>query len=608
MPRICRAIARITGCATGYPPNLGITFLPSRETPAIAAAWVGAHRRPPLRSLNGLARRSLVLLALTCAVDFASAAERSLLEAAAVASPDRWGAEAAAVVFKSGGNAVDAAVATAFALAVTHPSAGNLGGGGFMTMVIDGKPYFLDFRERAPGLASRDMYLDQAGNVIPDLSLIGAKSAAVPGTVRGLWMAHQRFARLSWQRDLAPAIRFAEQGIVVSPALASQAADTSTYLKGRTNFERYFGRLRAGTRWRQPELAATLRRIARLGPDGFYSGETANLLIGEMKRDGGLITRTDLTTYRAAWRTPLVSTWRDYQIVTAPPPSSGGIGLIQLLLMKDDQRSAFQGVAQNSVQYVHLIAELEKRVFADRAEYLGDPDFTTAPVERLTDPDYLARRAAGIDPDRPSATGTVGPGLEEHHQTTHYSVIDRQGNAVSTTYTLNDEFGSGVVVEGAGFLLNNEMDDFSSKAGVPNLYGVVGNASNEIAPGKRPLSSMTPTILTQGGKVRLVIGTPGGSRIFTSVFQVICNLYDYGMPLPEAVAAPRFHHQLLPPDTIFEEPFAQVAPSVRAGLQARGYRLENQGWDGNVQAILVKERVPTAASDPRGVGHSQLVR
>jgi len=547
---------------------------------------------------------SLLLIALGfCRAVVAETAGRM----AAVAAPDRYGASAAAEVMRAGGNAVDAAVAAAFALAVTYPQAGNLGGGGFMTLVIDGQPYFLDYRERAPLSSTRDMYLDERGEVVKDLSLVGHRAAGVPGTVQGLWLAHARFGKLSWQRDLSPARRYARDGFIVSRFLASAIAEESKQLAGRTNFDRYFGAARAGTLWRQPELAATLDRISRLGPDGFYSGATADCLIREMQRGGGLMSRADLVSYRASWRMPLTAQWRDYTVVTAPPPSSGGIGLVQLLEMKDDRSSLFAGQAQNSPQYVHLLAEIEKRVFADRAEYLGDPDFFAVPVSRLTDHDYLRRRAAEVNPAGRSATDRIVAGLAESHQTTHFSILDRDGNAVSNTYTLNDDFGNGVIVEGAGFLLNDEMDDFSAKPGVPNLFGVIGRDANEIAPAKRPLSSMTPTILLRDGKVALVIGTPGGSRIFTSIFQVMLNLYDYHMPLPAAIASPRIHHQLLPADTLFEEPFARLPDAARATLEQRGYRFENQGWNGDMQAIMVEQGRPVAVSDPRGIGVSTLL-
>ena len=543
-------------------------------------------------------RPTALLLALCLGVAAASAHAGQ----AAVASPDRDGVNTAAQIFDAGGNAVDVAVAMAFSLAVTYPEAGNLGGGGFATVVFAGKKYFLDYREKAPAAASADMYLDARGQVIADASTIGAKAAGVPGTVEGLWQLHRRFGRLSWRRDLAPAIALAHEGFVVDPQLIGWRDHRLQELHGRTNFARYFGSLAAGQKHRQPELEATLKRIAERGPRGFYAGRTAALIVAEMSRSGGIISSADLGAYRAAWRQPLEADWNGFHVVTAPLPSSGGIALISLLSMKADLAPAFTGVAHNSPQYVHLISEIEKRVFADRAEYLGDPDFTTAPVAQLLDPAYLARRAAEVNRDQRTPTEAVRPGVDAHHQTTHFSVVDHAGNAVSNTYTLNDDFGSGQVVEGAGFLLNDEMDDFSAKPGTPNMYGVVGSAANAIAPGKRPLSSMTPTILTRDGKVAMVIGTPGGSRIFTSVFQVLVNRYDFGMPLAAAVAATRFHHQLLPPDVIFEEPYRQLVAATRAALAARGYRFEGQGFNGDIEAIELSGGRAVAAADPRDRG------
>jgi len=527
--------------------------------------------------------------------------------AGAVASPDRYGADTAAEVLKAGGNAVDAAVAIAFTLAVTYPQAGNLGGGGFATVFFRGKPYFLDYRERAPAAATVAMYLDASGEVIAGASTVGARAVAVPGTVMGLWRLHHRFGALPWRRLVQPAVRYARDGFVASELLSQQSADTIANLAGRTNFAAYFGGIRAGATLRQPELGTVLERIARGGAAGFYQGETARLIVAQMARDRGLVTVRDLTAYRAIWRAPLEADWAGYRIITAPPPSSGGIALVALLKMKATIAPLFAGVPLNSPQYVHLLAELEKPVFADRAEYLGDPDFHAVPVARLTADAYLAARASRISADRPTPTASVSAGLADHHQTTHFSVVDHWGNAVSNTYTLNDDFGSGLVVEGAGFLLNNEMDDFSAKPGAPNIYGVVGGDANAIAPGKTPLSSMTPTILTRDGKVALVLGTPGGSRIFTSVFQVITNWHDYGLPLAEAVGALRVHHQLLPPDTIFEEPYRQLDAATRQALQARGYRFENQGWNGDIEAIEVAARGATAAADPRGIGVGRVI-
>ena len=550
---------------------------------------------------------ALVGLALLAAGPIAHAAPPPSSDAAAVAAPDRYGADTAAEILAAGGNAVDAAVAVALTLAVTYPEAGNLGGGGFATVLIDGKPYFLDYRECAPASATADMYLGTAGEVKADASTIGAGAAAVPGTVAGLWQLHSRFGRLAWRADLAPAIRYAHDGFRVGRKLTAVRDHRAAELRGRTNFLAYFGTLATGTTFRQPELEATLRRIAAGGESGFYAGRTAELLVAEMARSHGRVTRADLAAYRAVWREPLTVDWAGYRVITAPLPSSGGIALLSMLAMKTDLAAAFSGVALNSAQYVHLLAEIEKRIFADRAAYLGDPDFQPAPVAQLLDPAYLAQRAGEVSAERPSPTSEVKPGLAEHHNTTHFAILDSWGNAVSNTYTLNDNFGSGQVVSGAGFLLNNEMDDFSTAPGTPNIYGVVGGAANAIAPGKRPLSSMTPTILTEDGRVAVVIGTEGGSRIPTSIFQVLINWHDFHLPLEAAVAAPRVHHQLLPPDTLFEEPYAVLDPAVRTALAARGYQLVNQGWNGDIQVIAVGAEGATAVADPRGRGVARVL-
>jgi gamma-glutamyltranspeptidase/glutathione hydrolase len=530
------------------------------------------------------------------------------LKAGAVASPDRYGAMAAEEILKKGGNAVDAATATAFALAVTYPEAGNLGGGGFMTLYVDGKPYFLDYREAAPAAATAGMFLDAKGEAIPARSQFGNLAVGVPGTVRGLAMAHKRFGKLSWGEVLAPAIRYAREGFLVTPQLMGNVDESQAPFVGVTNFHARFGALKAGEIFRQPELAATLERIAQGGDKEFYEGKTADLLVAQMARgpDKGLITKADLAAYKAVWREPLQADWRGYRVITAPPPSSGGIALMQLLLMKQDAAPLFKGVALNSPQYVHLVSEIEKRVFADRAEYLGDPDFWKVPVSALIDPAYIARRAAEIDPVKPSVLASVKPGLEKP-QTTHFSIVDRWGNAVSNTYTLNGWFGSGVVVEGAGFLLNDEMDDFSAKPGAPNMFGVVGGDANAIAPGKRPLSSMTPTILLKDGKVAMVIGTPGGSRIFTSVFQVLANVYDFGLPLDQAQKQLRFHHQLLPENVIFSEPYEPISPALAAALEARGYKIE-MGFVGDIEAIQVIDGTPVPEADPRARGVVAVVK
>lgn len=559
------------------------------------------------RGLNGL-MVAMACMALTASS--APAAEAApQLAAGAVAASDAYGARAAAEILKAGGNAVDAAVAVAFVEAVTYPEAGNLGGGGFATLWFKGKPYFLDYRETAPAAASASMYLDARGEVIPDLSLVGNLSSGVPGTVRGMGDLHHRFARLSWARDLAPAIRLARQGFRVDGTLVAKlAGEDVANFHDRTNFRRYFGKLVPGRTLRQPELARTLARIARHGPDEFYRGRTAGLLVAQMARGPvkGLITRADLAGYKAVWREPLVARWRGFDAVTAPPPSSGGIALMQMLQMKEDAADLFRGVAVNSPQYIHLVSEIEKRVFADRAEYLGDPGFVNVPVARLIDPAYSVRRAKEIDPDRPSPLKAVLPGLEKP-QTTHFSIVDRWGNAVSNTYTLNGWFGSGVVVEGAGFLLNDEMDDFAAKPNTPNGSGVVGGDSNAIAPGKRPLSSMTPTILTRDGRVAMVIGTPGASRIFTSVFQIMADVYDYGLPLDAAQRLFRFHHQLLPENVVFNEPFARFPPEVTRSLETRGYKVREQSWNGDIEAIQIVGRTPVPSADPRARGVARVI-
>jgi gamma-glutamyltranspeptidase/glutathione hydrolase len=530
------------------------------------------------------------------------------LNAGAVAAPDQYGAKVAAQILQAGGNAVDAAVATAFTLAVTYPEAGNIGGGGFMTLYVDGKPYFLDYREIAPKAATKTMYLNDKGEVIENLSLVGTKAAGVPGTVLGLWEAHKRFGKLPWAELLTPAIGYAQQGFKVADQQYQYREDANKLFAGKTNFGDYFGSMKPGAVFKQPELAKTLERIANKGAEDFYQGETAKLLVAQMQRDGGLITQADLTDYRVKWREPMTISWRGNTLYTAPLPSSGGIALAQLLGIKEDRAADFKGVELNSARYIHLLSEIEKRVFADRADYLGDPDFAKVPVAQLVAPDYLQKRAAEINPTAISPTEKVRPGLEPH-QTTHFSIVDAQGNAVSNTYTLNWDFGSGVVVKGAGFLLNDEMDDFSAKPGVANAFGVVGSDANAIEPGKRMLSSMSPTIITRDGNVSLVIGTPGGSRIFTSIFQVINNIYDYQLPLDKAVAAQRIHHQLLPKDTIFFDSFAPLTGKVAEQLKAMGYKLEDQGWSmGDIQVIRVNGDTPETASDPRGRGMGLVVK
>ena len=559
------------------------------------------------RVLLAAAALSLSLL-LGCNAPSApdTVAEQSAVESrrAAIAIPDKYGAQVAEAILRDGGNAVDAAVAVGFSMAVTFIDAGNIGGGGFMLIQHANESAFLDYREVAPRAAHRDMYLDENGEVIDKASLIGAQAAGVPGTVAGMWAAHQRYGKLPWAQVVEPAVRLAEDGFLPAPILVDDIHNMRDSFGDRTNFYSYFGGISADAPFRQPELATTLRRIAENGEDDFYRGETAKLIAAQMEESGGLITLEDLNEYQAVWREPLRAEWRDYEVLSAPPPSSGGFAIIQLLKMKDYLAHMFDGVEHNSPQYIHLVAEMEKRVFADRAEYLGDPAFVDNQIDRLIDDEYIAGRALEVNETEISELAGVEPGLETPN-TTHYSIVDQWGNAVSNTYTINWNYGSGVVVSGAGFLLNNEMDDFSVKPGVPNVFGVVGNTANEIQPGKRMLSSMSPTILLRDGEVAMVVGTPGGSTIFTSVFQTIVNVLDYEMSPYDAVAATRFHHQLLPPDLITYSVTRPLEPAVISALGDRGYRAEPHPWEfGDVQIIWRRAGAWLPASDPRDRGVS----
>ena len=528
---------------------------------------------------------------------------------AAVAISDNYGAEIAENILNSGGNAVDAAVAAGFALAVTFIDAGNIGGGGFMTIKIDQEVAFLDYREKAPLTAHKNMYLNDQGDVIDNITLIGGQAAGVPGTVAGFWEAHQRYGQLPWKDLVQPAIELADKGFMPAPILVESIHSMEQRFEGRTNFNDYFNSISSDSLFRQPELANTLRRIAEFGADDFYRGETAALIVQQMEKSNGLISLEDLDAYAAVWRAPVRAGWRDYEIISAPPPSSGGFAIVQLLKMKDYLSELFEGVEHNSAQYIHLVAEMEKRVFADRAEYLGDPDFYDIDIDALIDDDYLARRAAEVNPKAISVLDSVNPGLESPN-TTHYSIVDQWGNAVSNTYTINWDYGSGVVVGGAGFLLNNEMDDFSAKPGTPNIYGVVGSVANEIQPGKRMLSSMSPTIVLKDGEVEMVLGTPGGSTIFTTVFQVITNILDFGMSVEEAIGIARFHHQLVPPDLITYSGFTigqHLPKETVADLSEKGYRSEPHSFEyGDVQIIMKSGDSWIAASDPRDRGQSRV--
>ncbi len=530
------------------------------------------------------------------------------LREAAFAMPDNYAAQVVEQILRDGGNAVDASIAAAFVLAVTFPEAGNIGGGGFMLARMDGEDYFLDYREKAPLTASRDMYLDSSGAVIPKSSLVGIRAAGVPGTVDGMWRAHKKFGTMPWAKLLSPAIRFAEQGFEVHPKKAKAILGTIEWFNGEVNFAEHFGAMASEKVFVQPDLANVLRRIARYGPKDFYNGKTAKLLLAQSEKDNGLITADDLESYESVWREPLVGNWRDYKVITAPPPSSGGFAVIQLLKMKEYLDTNFKGLEVNSAQYIHLIAEMEKRVFADRAEYFGDPDFVDIPIDELISEPYIRKRANEVNIDTISELQHARPGFDSP-STTHFSVVDKWGNAVSNTYTINWSYGSGVVVEGAGFILNNEMDDFSTKPGVANVYGVVGGTANEIQPGKRMLSSMTPTILMKDDDIRMIVGTPGGSTIFTSVFQGIINVVDYGMSAADSVGYSRFHHQLLPPDLITMSVSLPLPEATQTELLKKGYRVEPHGWEfGDLQMVESQFGETNAASDPRGIGVSGVIR
>ena len=531
----------------------------------------------------------------------ADSAPATVLARGVVAAPESVASEVGAAILRAGGNAVDAAVAVHFALAVTFPRAGNLGGGGFMLVHTDSGDFAIDYRETAPAAATGDLYLDASGEVVKGLSLDTHRAAGVPGSVAGMWLAHSRFGSLPWPQLLAPAVRIAERGWRVDARTAATFA-----LEKRNNFRDYFRGI-AGESLVQKELAATLRRIAAEGPDGFYRGETARLIVAEMARGGGLVTLEDLAGYRPVVRVPVAGSYRGLRMVSMPPPSSGGVALIQLLNLLERYEPARPG--HDSAAHVHLVAELEKRVFADRAEYLGDPDFVPVPVESLISKSYAATRAAGISPEHRTSPAEIrcGAVTPESEQTTHFSIVDRRGNAVANTTTLNDSYGSGIVVRGAGFLLNNQMDDFSAKPGAPNLYGVTGGEANAIAPGKRMLSSMCPAFVYRGDSLWLVLGTPGGPTIFTTVFQVIVNRVDFRMSLAEAVAAPRFHHQWPPramdADPIDFERGHEPDAATRGALEALGYVLRLREPIGDVQAIEIAGGRATGASDPRGIGH-----
>jgi len=543
----------------------------------------------------------IIMLLIACSHCFtATSAEQNIKEnvkaGAALAMPDSYSAQTVKKILEEEGNAVDAAIAAQFVLAVTLPEAGNIGGGGFMTIYKDKKTDFLDYREVAPERAHRDMYLDKKGNVIPYLSLYGILSSGVPGTVDGMWQAHQKYGSKKWSDLLEPAITLAEQGYIVHPVMQNSIEwrINSFKKKGiKVNFSKYFAHAKAGSVFKQPELAETLKRISTHGRDGFYKGRTAQIISQFMAKNGGIIDEKDLANYQAKWRKPLVKKWREYSVITAPPPSSGGLAILQWLTMYDLVKGD-NIYEHNSTEYIHLLSEIGKRVFADRAEYLGDPDFVDVPSEALLNEEYLISRVRNISLDKISVTPEIKPGLKESTDTTHFSIVDKWGNAVSNTTTINYTFGSGVIVEGAGFILNDEMDDFSAKAGVANVFGAIGGKANEIHPKKRMLSSMSPTILLKGETVDLVTGSPGGTTIISSVYQSILNVVEFNMSANEGVNSARFHHQLWPKDEIKHYP--GIDAEVIEALHLLGYITKEKTF-GDVQLIFRDDDTFQAASE-----------
>ncbi|MFV0179345.1 gamma-glutamyltransferase [Empedobacter falsenii] len=507
-------------------------------------------------------------------------------------------------ILKKGGNAIDASVAVQFALAVVYPNAGNIGGGGFLVYRdAKGKTDALDYREKAPLKATEDMYWDKEGNAITDLSLYGQFAAGVPGTVDGMVKAHEKYGKLNWKELVQPAIDLAQKGFKITKQQASEL--TNKY----DDFVKYNSKINALTAkasWKegdllvQKELANTLKLIQQKGRAGFYEGKTADLIVKEMKRGNGIISHEDLKQYQSVWRTPVSGNYKGLKVISMPPPSSGGIALVSLFQSIEDYPINKWGFQADSTMQV--MVEAERRVYADRAEHLGDPDFVNVPQKQLLDKNYNVNRMKDFSFDKATPSSAIKAGeifAKESLETTHYVIVDKDGNAASVTTTLNNSYGSLVVVEGAGFLLNDEMDDFSVKPGTPNLYGLVGGKANAIEPSKRMLSSMTPSILEKDGKLFMVVGTPGGSTIITSVFQAIVNVVDFGMTMQEAVAAPRFHHQWLP-DQIDYEPNA-ISENVRESLKQKGYVLKERQPYGRVDGILVNtDGTYQAGADPRG--------
>jgi gamma-glutamyltranspeptidase/glutathione hydrolase len=507
-------------------------------------------------------------------------------------------------ILQKGGNAFDAMMATEMALAVTYPFAGNLGGGGFRVYrMADGSVGSIDYREKAPLAATKDMYLDENGEFLSDLSTQGALASGVPGTIAGIFEAQAKFGKLTPAEILQPVIDLAKNGFVVTPRQAERLQRARAVFIEVNGPETFFGKeIKAGDTLKIPVLAATLERIAKNGRDEFYKGETAKILAKHSQSNGGIISEEDLATYEAKWRDPLVFPYRDLKIISMAPPSSGGVTLAQIFGMIEAHD--LKSFGHHSPEYIQVLVEAERRAYADRNYYLGDPDFVKIPVDQLIDSKYLKSRMESFSLDQATKSEDIARGeiaFAESMETTHYSIVDGEGNAVSVTTTLNGAYGSKVYIDELGFFMNNEMDDFSAKPGTPNMFGLIGAEANSIAPGKRMLSSMTPTIVEKDGKLWMVVGTPGGSTIITSVLQTILNVSEFGMGMQEAVEAPRFHHQWLP-DLVNFEPDSFDSALI-ATLKSRGYLINenNSPIIGKVDAILVlADGKLEGGADPRG--------
>jgi len=498
--------------------------------------------------------------------------------------------EVGARILNQGGNAFDAAIAVQFALAVVYPRAGNIAGGGFAVYrKTNGEVGSLDFREKAPIAAYPDMYLDMSGNVIPKLSSFGGLSIGVPGSVDGMIELHRKLGSLPFNVLIQPAIDLAEKGFTLTPSEANKLNDSQSLLLQANDSTSYFynkEKWKTGDTIILPALANTLKLIRDKGREGFYSGKTAQYMVEEIHSTGGIITQTDLDNYRSVWRKPLIGYYKHYKVITMPPPSSGGLALLQLL--KGSERYNFGDYGFNSAMSIHIMTELERRVYADRAEYLGDPDFTDVPVSKLLDSCYIQKRFSDISLNAKTDSKCIKEGKVdriESFETTHFSIVDKDQNAIGITTTLNGNYGSKVFVEKAGFFLNNEMDDFSIKPGVPNQFGLIGNKANAIAPEKRMLSSMTPTIIAKDNKLFMVVGSPGGSTIITTVYQTIIDVLDYGMDMQQAVDAKKTHSQWLPDVIIYEK--NGLDPLVISQLEQLGHKLEATGSLGKLDAVLI---------------------